>query len=354
MSRFFSPRHAALEPYVPGEQPRDQVYIKLNTNESPFPPSPKAAEMAARAAQRLQLYSDPECRDLKEAFEQVFGIPGDRVLFTNGSDEALYFLFMAFCDSERGAAFPALSYGFYPVYADFTHTPALQIPLREDFTIDPADYFGLGRTIIIANPNAPTGVALRPEQIESILRANPDNVVAVDEAYVDFGAESCLPLIDRYDNLLVIQTFSKSRSMAGARLGFVAGDPALIRDLNTVKYSVNPYNVNSMTAAAAIGALRDEEYTKANCRTVAETREQTTNELRALGFAVLDSAANFVFAKHPAIGGEELYLKLKERGVLIRHFSREDIRDFNRITVGSREQMEILIGKIREILEEMK
>ena len=354
MSRYFSPRHAALEPYVPGEQPQDQVYIKLNTNESPFPTSHKAAEKAAEAAKKLQLYSDPECRALKEAFTRVFGIPGDRVLFTNGSDEALYFLFLAFCDEEHGAAFPALSYGFYPVYAEFTHTPCLQIPLREDFTIDPADYFGLGRTVIIANPNAPTGIALTAEQIESIVRANPDNVVAVDEAYVDFGGESVLPLIDRYENLLVIQTFSKSRSMAGARLGFAVGDPALIRDLNTVKYSVNPYNVNSMTEAAAIGVLDDEEYTRANCRAVARTRTWVTEELRSLGFAVPDSAANFVFAKHPAIGGEELYLRLKERGVLIRHFSREDIRDYNRITVGSPEQMEILLQKIREILEEEK
>ena len=354
MSRFFSPRHAALEPYVPGEQPRDQVYIKLNTNESPFPPSPKAAAMAAEAAKTLQLYSDPECRALKEQFTKVFGIPGDRVLFTNGSDETLYFLFLAFCDEEHGAAFPALSYGFYPVYADFTHTPSLQIPLKEDFSIDPADYLGLGRMILIANPNAPTGIALTRAQIETILRANPDNVVAVDEAYVDFGAESCLPLIDRYDNLLVIQTFSKSRSMAGARLGFAAGNEALIQDLNTVKYSVNPYNVNSMSAAAAIGALSDEEYTRANCRTVAETRAWTAGQLRAMGFTLTDSVTNFLFAKHPAISGEALYLKLKERGVLIRHFSREDIKDYNRITVGSREQMEILIRRIGEILEETK
>lgn len=354
MSRFFSPRHAALEPYVPGEQPRDQVYIKLNTNESPFPPSPKALEKAAEAAGRLQLYSDPECRALKEKFTEVFGIGGDKVLFTNGSDEALYFLFLAFCDEERGAAFPALSYGFYPVFADFTHTPALQIPLREDFTVDPEDYKGLGRTIILANPNAPTGLAMTAAQIETILQANPDNVVAVDEAYVDFGAESCLPLIDSYENLLVIQTFSKSRSLAGARLGFAAGNAALIADLNTVKYSVNPYNINSMTMAAGIGALSDEPYTRECCRIIGENRAWLTDRLRALGFTVADSSANFVFAKHGSLDGEALYRKLKERGVLIRHFSREDIRDYNRITVGTREQMEILVQRIREILEEEK
>ena len=354
MSRFFSPRHAALEPYVPGEQPRDQVYIKLNTNEAPFPPSPKAVAAASEAAKRLQLYSDPECTALKAEFERSFGVTGDKVLFTNGSDETLYLLFMAFCDEEHGAAFPAVSYGFYPVYADFLHIPALEIPLKEDLSIDPADYFSLGRTVVIANPNAPTGLALTAAQIESIVQANPDNVVAVDEAYVDFGAESCLPLIDKYENLLVIQTFSKSRSLAGARLGFAAGDPALIRDLNTVKYSLNPYNVNSMTMAAGIGALSDEAYTRTNCRTIMENRAWLTRELRELGFTVTDSKANFVFARHPAVGGEELYRKLKDRGVLIRHFSREDIKDYNRITVGAMDDMQILITRIREILEEKK
>jgi histidinol-phosphate aminotransferase len=354
MSRFFSPRNSSLVPYVPGEQPRDQVYIKLNTNESPFPPSHRAVEKAAEAAKSLQLYSDPECTLLKEKFTEVFGLGGDRVLFTNGSDEALYFLFLAFCDEAHGAAFPAVSYGFYPVYADLTHTPSLQIPLKEDFSVDPADYLGLGRMILIANPNAPTGIALTRAQIETILRANPDNVVAVDEAYVDFGTESCLPLIDRYDNLIVIQTFSKSRSLAGARLGFAAGDPALIADLNTVKYSVNPYNINSMTMAAGIGALSDPEYTARCCRTIMENRAWLDRELRAMGFYTTDSAANFLFARHERLDGEQLYLRLKQRGVLIRHFAREDIRDFNRITVGTREQMEILVQRIREILEEEK
>lgn len=354
MSRFFSPKNSALVPYVPGEQPRDQKYVKLNTNESPFPPSPKAVAAAAEAAEKLQLYSDPECTLLREKFTEVFGLRGDQVLFTNGSDEALYFLFLAFCDENRGVAFPEVSYGFYPVYADLTHTPALAVPLKADFSIDPADYAGLGRMILIANPNAPTGLALTRAQIEDILRSNPDSVVAVDEAYVDFGGESCLPLIDRYENLIVIQTFSKSRSLAGARLGFAAGNAAVIADLNTVKYSVNPYNVNSMTMAAGIGALSDPEYTRECCRIIAENRAWVTGQLRALGFSVLDSSANFVFAKHESLDGEALYLELKRRGVLIRHFSREDIRDYNRITVGTREQMEILIRKIREIMEEEK
>jgi histidinol-phosphate aminotransferase len=308
--------------------------------------------MAAEAAKTLQLYSDPECRALKEQFTKVFGIPGDRVLFTNGSDETLYFLFLAFCDEEHGAAFPALSYGFYPVYADFTHTPSLQIPLREDFTIDPADYFGLGRTVIIANPNAPTGVALTRDQIESIVRANPDNVVAVDEAYVDFGAESCLPLIDRYDNLLVIQTFSKSRSMAGARLGFGIACESLIRDLNTIRYSTNPYNVNSMTPALGLGTLLDPEYTKRNCAEIVRVREETAERLRALGFTLTESRANFLFARSKRIGGEALYRRLKDRGILVRHFDKPRIRDYNRITVGTPAQMEALLTAIQSILEE--
>ena len=352
MSRFFSSKYSSLEPYVPGEQPRDSVYIKLNTNESPFPPSSKAVQAAAEAAGRLQLYSDPECRDLRAQFSRTFGVREDQVIFSNGSDEILYYIFLAFCDGAVGAAFPALSYGFFPVYAEFTGVSALEIPLREDYSIDPADYFGLGRTIIIANPNAPTGIALSPAEIEDILRANPDNVVAVDEAYVDFGAESCLPLIDKYDNLLVVQTFSKSRSLAGARLGFAAGNAALIADLNAVKYSVNPYNVNSMTMAAAIGALSDEEYTRTCCAVIAENREYVAAALRDMGFFVTDSKTNFVFARHREVSGETIYGELRARGVLIRHFSREDIRDFNRITVGTREQMDILLDKLREILEE--
>ncbi len=352
MSRFFDPRYSGLAPYVPGEQPRDMVYIKLNTNESPFPPSPRAVAAAAEAAGRLQLYSDPEALALRREFARIFGLEADRVVFSNGSDEILYWIFLAFC--ADGAAFPALSYGFYPVYGEFTGTPCTQIPLREDYSVAPEDYYHLGKTVILANPNAPTGLALSAAQIEEILRTNPDNVVAVDEAYVDFGAESCLPLIDRYDNLLVVQTFSKSRSMAGARLGFAAGSRELIEDLNRVKYSTNPYNVNSMTMAAGIAALADEEYTRKNCRIIAENRDYTIAQLRAMGFFATDSLANFVFARHPAVSGRTLYEKLRERGVLVRHFSREDIGDFNRITVGTREQMDILLEKTREILEETK
>lgn len=352
MSRFFSEKYKTLEPYTPGEQPQDMQYVKLNTNESPFPTSPKAVAAAAEAAERLRLYSDPECRLLTEKFCEVFDVAKDEVLFTNGSDEILNFAFMAYCDDAHPAAFPNISYGFYPVFAEINRVPYTEIPLRYDFTIDVEAYCGINKTIFIANPNAPTGIALKPAEIEMILRSNPNNVVVIDEAYVDFGAESCLPLTKKYDNLLVAQTFSKSRSMAGARLGFGVGNAEIIRDLNTIKYSTNPYNINSMTMAAGIGVLSDEEYTRKNCLAIQENRAFTVDALRRMGFAVLDSAANFIFAKHASVDGETIYRELKARGVLVRHFTKPAIKDYNRITIGTREQMQTLLDTLKTILEE--
>lgn len=352
MSRFFSEKHSALVPYVPGEQPKDMKYIKLNTNESPFPPSEKAVAMAAEAAKNLQLYSDPECTGLVKAMSELYGIDKEEVLFTNGSDEILNFAFMAFCDDKTPAIFPDITYGFYPVFAEINHIPYTEIPLKDDFTIDITEYFDRKSTIFIANPNAPTGIMLSRAEIEEILKHNPDNIVVVDEAYVDFGGESCVPLINKYDNLLVTQTFSKSRSMAGARLGFGIACKELIRDLNTVKYSTNPYNINSMTMAAGIGCLSDEAYRIAGCETVMENRAWTAAELKKLGFEMTESYANFLFAKHPVLDGGELYLKLKERGILIRHFTKERIKDYNRITIGTKAQMEAFVGAVKEILED--
>ncbi len=353
MSRFFSEKYAALTPYTPGEQPKGQTYIKLNTNESPFPPSARAQKLAAAEATRLELYSDPECRDLVSAAAEILGVGADEILFTNGSDEILNFAFMAFCDKEHPAVFPDITYGFYPVFAELNHIPYTQIPLNPDFTINVGDYIGVGKTVFIANPNAPTGIALPLSDIERIVRSNPDNVVVIDEAYVDFGAESAVGLTRKYDNLLVTQTFSKSRSLAGARLGFGIGSPSLIRDLNTIKYSTNPYNVNRMTMAAGIGALTDREYFAKNCRAIEETRAWTSDELRALGFTVLDSKANFVFAAHDRLPGKELYLKLKENGILVRHFDSAPLTNFNRISIGTTEQMQTLINTIKKILEDM-
>ena len=352
MSRFFSHKYDKLTPYTPGEQPRERKYIKLNTNESPFSPSEKVVARVAEAARNLQLYSDPTCRTLHEKLAEVLGVSADEVLCTNGSDEILNFAFMAFCDEAHPAAFADITYGFYSVFADLNGVPYEAIPLREDFSVGVEDYLGIGKTIFIANPNAPTGIALSSCEIEKILVSNPDNVVVVDEAYVDFGGESCIPLIKKYKNLLVTGTFSKSRSMAGARLGFGVACQELIADLNTIKYSTNPYNVNSMTMAAGIAMLEDEETTKKNCATVMENRAYAEAEMKKLGFLMTDSKTNFLFAMHPEVDGGEVYTKLRERGILVRHFTVPRIAAYNRITVGSREEMEALITALQEILEE--
>ena len=354
MSRFFTQRLSALKPYTPGEQPKNMKYIKLNTNESPYPPSESVARAVRRSAATLGLYCDPECKKLTEKAAEVFGVSADKVIMTNGSDEVINFAFMAFCDNERPIAFPDITYGFYPVFAELSSIPYRTIALKDDFSIDVEDYIGIGENIIIANPNAPTGLCLSVADIERIVKSNPDNVVIIDEAYVDFGGESCIPLTERYDNLLVTGTFSKSRSMAGARLGFGIGSAALIRDLNTIKYSTNPYNVNTMTQAAGFATLCDNDYYMENCKRIIESREFTERELRALGFEVIESKANFVFAKSDRIGGEELYKRLKEKGILVRHFDKDRIRDYNRITVGTREQMRTLVKTVEIILKEQE
>ena len=352
MSRFFTDKLAALTPYTPGEQPRDKKYIKLNTNESPFPPSPRAIAAASEAAGRLQLYPDPTYKALHEAIAAHHGVEPDEVLLTNGSDEILNFAFMAFCDKEHPAAFPNITYGFYSVFATLNQVPYTEIPLRPDFTLNPADYLGTADTLFIANPNAPTGLALSLDEIEAIVASNPNRVVVVDEAYVDFGGESAIPLTKKYDNVLVTRTFSKSRSMAGARLGYGVGSKELIRDLNTVKYSTNPYNVNSMSAAAGLGVMSDEEYTCANCAEIVRVREHTKKALRALGFEMTDSLGNFLFVRHPRHKGEKIYRELRRRGILVRHFSSILISDYNRITVGTMAEMEALIEALSDITKE--
>ena len=351
MSRFFSRKFDSLTPYTPGEQPKGISYIKLNTNESPFPPPPLVQQYVKAEARNLQRYSDPQCRDLVAIASEKLGLDPQQILFTNGSDEILNFAFMAFCDDAHPAVFPDITYGFYPVFAQVNNVPYIEIPLQEDFSIRVEDYIGLNHTIFIANPNAPTGLALPISDIERIVAGNPDSVVVIDEAYVDFGAESALPLIKKYDNLLVTQTFSKSRSMAGARLGFGAGNQKLIQDLNTIKYSTNPYNVNRMTMAAGIGALEADGYFRVNCQKIIENRDWITMELIKLGFFVVPSMTNFVFAKFPGMPGRTLNLALREKGILVRHFDTDKLRDYNRITIGTREQMKALVAALREILE---
>lgn len=353
MSRFFTKRLERLTPYTPGEQPRDMQYIKLNTNESPFPPSPAVMEAAKTEAGRLQLYSDPTCRELTDKLASLYGVAPEQVILTNGSDEVLNFAFMAFADEEHPLVFPAITYGFYPVFAELNRIPYTEIPLKEDFSVDYRDYLNQGgKTIVIANPNAPTGLCLTLAEVEEIVKANPDGVVVIDEAYVDFGAESAVALVDKYENLLVTQTFSKSRSLAGARLGFGIGNKDLIADLHTVRYSTNPYNVNRMTAAAGYAALCDNDYYMDNCRAIMENRTYTTEALRELGFEVLPSLTNFVFAKSDKLGGEALYRELKLRGILVRHFGKAEITDYNRITIGTREQMEAFVATVSDILDQ--
>ena len=311
------------------------------------------AAVSEHEVEKLRLYSDPACADLLKAAAAHFGLQPEQIMPGNGSDENLFFALRAFCDADHPLAYADITYGCYGVWCGLMHIPSRIIPLKEDFTLDPTDYYGLGATIVLANPNAPTGLALPRSAIEGILKANPDNVVIVDEAYVDFGAESAVNLIDRYDNLLVVQTFSKSRSMAGARLGFAFGNAALIADLERIKYATNPYNINRLTQAAGAQALEEDDYFRANCRRIIETREYVSAELQKRGFTLTDSQANFLFAKSDRIDGERLYRRLREKGVLIRHFTKDRIKNYNRITIGSREEMEIFLQKTDEILEEL-
>ena len=354
MSRFLSPEARRLAPYTPGEQPRDQQYIKLNTNESPFPPSPKVLEAVSRAeAEKLYLYSDPACAALNAAIAKRYGLAPENVISGNGSDEILAFAFRAFCGEGKGAAFADITYGFYEAQAALFGLKARRVPLREDFSLNVEDYLDFPGTVVIANPNAPTGMTVSVSEIRRLLEKDRDRVVVVDEAYVDFGAESCVPLVREYDNLLVTQTMSKSRSLAGGRVGFALGSAELIADLNRVKYSFNPYNVNRLSLLAGAAAVEDEEYFQSCCRAVRDNRAWTTEALEVRGFRVLPSSANFIFAQSGRLPGGELYRQLKEAGILVRWFDRDRIRDFCRITIGSREQMEALIEQIGRLLSEL-
>ncbi len=354
MSRFISKEADALAPYTPGEQPQDQQYIKLNTNESPFPPSPKVMKALTRAeVLKLNLYSDPTCAPLNAAIAKHFELQPENVLSGNGSDEVLAFAFRAFCGEGKGVAFADITYGFYKSQVALFGLEATRIPLREDFTLNVDDYMDFPGTIVIANPNAPTGIAVPRADIQRLLEADPDRVVIVDEAYVDFGAESCVPMIFRYDNLLVVQTMSKSRSLAGGRVGYALGSPALIEALNRVKYSFHPYNVNRLSMLAGAAAVEDDAYFQKCTAAVAGNREWTRKELEALGFTVLPSSANFLFAKSDSISGEDLYRRLKENGILVRWFDADRIRDYVRITIGSLEQMVALVDQLDQMMQEL-
>ena len=349
MSRFLKPSYEKMEAYTPGEQPRDMDYIKLNTNESPYPPAPSVvAAMSGEEVERLRLYSDPTAKGLKEKLAALYGVEAENIFLSNGSDDILNFAFMAY--GQEGAVYPDITYGFYPVFAELHGVRAEEIPLKEDYSINIEEYFNQNKLVVIANPNAPTGMSLSADQIEAIIQANPDGVVVIDEAYVDFGGQSVYPLIRRYENLLVVRTFSKSRCLAGGRLGYAIGPKGLIADLEKIKYSTNPYNINRLTLFLGEKTVEAEGYYLEKCQEIIKVRKETSDALLALGFEVLPSDANFIFAKTPKMSGEDFYLALKKRGILVRHFKKERICDFNRITIGSKEQMEQFIKTVKEIL----
>lgn len=354
MSRFRDSKFSSLKEYVPGEQPQDKKYIKLNTNESPFPPSPSVIKAVnSEEVSKLNLYSDPECKVLKETLANHYGMKTENVFLSNGSDEILNFAFMLY-GNVNGAVFPDISYGFYKVFGDLYNINYEEIPLTDSFEINPEDYKNRNRFVVIANPNAPTGIALELSVVEDIIKSNRDNIVLVDEAYVDFGAESAIGLIGKYDNLIVCRTYSKSRSLAGARLGFAFASKELIADLELIRNSTNPYNINRLTQVAGTAAINEDSYYMNACKEISKVREYTADKLIALGFEVLPSKANFIFAKHKDIDGGELYLKLKEKGVLVRHFTKEKICQFNRITIGTKDQMDIFLDTVKTIMEEEK
>ena len=352
MSRFLNAKFQKLEAYTPGEQPRDQQYIKLNTNESPYPPAPSVvAAMTAEEVELLRLYSDPTAKNLKEKLAQLYGVKPEMVFVSNGSDEVLNFSFMAF--GEKGVVFPEISYGFYEVYADLYALESEKIPMKPDFSIDHQDYCGKGKMVAIANPNAPTGMSLPLSGIEKIVSSNPDSLVLIDEAYVDFGGETALPLLEQYDNLLIVRTFSKSRCLAGGRLGYAFGKPEIIADLEKIKYSTNPYNINRLTLLLGEKTVEAEAYYQEKSAEIIKTRTWTAEKLEELGFTVLPSRTNFLFAKTDRMDGGELYTALKQRGILVRHFTNPKIAQFNRITIGTKQQMERFVEIVQQILAAM-
>ena len=351
LSRFFSDKFTGLEAYVPGEQPKDKKYIKLNTNESPFPPAPLViSALNSNEVSKLNLYSDPTASSLVEAIAESYGVNKENVAVGNGSDEILAFIFNAFCDREKGMVFPDITYGFYPVFAAMFGVKYSTIPLDSEFKINIDDYKSVTDNVIIANPNAQTGIYLERDEIERLIAQNPNRLVIIDEAYIDFGAKSAVSLIGKYDNLIVVQTFSKSRNLAGARVGFAIANSSLISDLGTMKYSFNPYNLNRLSIIAATEAMTDREYFKSCTEQIIKNREYTYHALRSMGFYVTNSKANFLLAASDRISGRELYLRLKEKGILVRYLGDERIKNYIRITIGSMEQMEALISAIKEIL----
>ncbi|WP_327439764.1 histidinol-phosphate transaminase [Pseudomonas donghuensis] len=347
MSKFWSPFVKDLVPYVPGEQPKLAKLVKLNTNENPYGPSPKALEaMRGELNDNLRLYPDPNSDLLKQAVAEYYGVQGNQVFLGNGSDEVLAHIFHGLFQHDAPLLFPDISYSFYPVYCGLYGIPFEAVALDEQFQIRVDDYRKANGGIIFPNPNAPTGCLLALEAIEQLLEANPDSVVVVDEAYIDFGGQTAISLVDRYDNLLVTQTLSKSRSLAGLRVGLAVGHPDLIEALERIKNSFNSYPLDRMAIVGAAAAFADRAYFDETCRKVIDSRELLVKELSARGFEVLPSAANFIFARHPQQDAAELAARLREQGVIVRHFKQARIAQFLRITVGTPEQNQALLDAL--------
>lgn len=351
MTKYWSSTVRRLDPYVPGEQPQDQPYIKLNTNENPYPPSPRViAKLKDTAGEKLRLYPDPECTELKQAIAHYYKKNSGSVFVGNGSDEVLAFAFLAFFESDKKLRFPDISYSFYPVYCSLYDISFEKIPLNAKLEIDIADYQLSSGPIIIPNPNAPTGIALSLRQIESLLETNSEAVVIVDEAYVDFGAESAVSLIDKYPNLLVTQTFSKSRSLAGLRCGFAMGNENLIEALERVKNSFNSYPLDQFAIKGAVAALEDETYFQEMRLKVITTRNRIRAELDKLGFETLDSASNFLFISHSQFPAKNLYEALKSKGILVRYFAKPRIDNYLRVSIGTDDEMNRFLSVISDLV----
>lgn len=354
MGKFLNKKYQGLKPYTPGEQPKNmERLIKLNTNENPYPPSHSVVDaLNVKEMEKLRLYSDPEAYPLIKAISEYYGVESDMVSAGNGSDEILAFIFMALYGENRKVYYPEISYSFYPVYCDVYGLEGIKIPLREGFRIEPEDYLNLDGTIVITNPNAPTGRALDLKEIMKILEANRENLVVIDEAYVDFGAESAVQLTKKYDNLLVVQTMSKSRSLAGARIGYAIANKEIIADINRIKFSFNPYNINRLSIIAGTEAMKDKDYFKTICSKIISTREWFSEKMTQLGFEVIPSKANFVFVSHPLISGDKYFEKLRKWNIIVRYFSDEKIKNHVRITIGRDEDMKKLVEVTEKILKE--
>lgn len=352
--RFWSPEVRDLEPYVPGEQPKIQNLLKLNTNENPYPPSPKVVDavqaVLTHQADALRLYPDPDATVLKQAIAKQQNVDVSQVFVGNGSDEVLAHIFKAFFIQQEPILYPDITYSFYPVYSQFFGVQTKQIPLNEKFEIDISDYEQENGGIIITNPNAPTSIALGLDKIEQVLKANPNRVIVIDEAYVDFGAESAVELISRYENLVVCQTTSKSRSLAGLRVGFAIGQAHLIAALEAVKNSFNSYPIDRFAIAAAVASFEDQDYFQEQCEKVIASREKLVANLTELGFNVLPSKANFIFATHSLHDAAQLAEKLREQGIIVRYFNKPRINQFLRITIGTDEQNQRLVDTLKMLI----